>query len=73
LGDSAIVQAETRVNAEHASKQCRGSRPEVKAGKAVAGGEASDNRTRPFRRGIGVGMAQQEIDRNTGSPGDESA
>ena len=56
LGDSASVQAETRVNAEHASKLSSGSRPDVKAGKAAAGREASDKRTRPFRRGIGVGM-----------------
>ncbi len=44
------------MNVEHASKHRCGSRPEVKAGKAVAAGEASDKRTRSFRRGIGVSM-----------------
>jgi hypothetical protein len=39
LGDLANTQAETRVNAEQASKQHRGSRPAVNLGKAAVVGE----------------------------------
>jgi hypothetical protein len=56
------------VNAEHASKHNRGSRPDVKAGKAAVTGEASDKRNQWFRRGIGASMSTQGIKRNTGSP-----
>ena len=73
VGSSASRQAGTQVNAIEASKRNRGSRPDVKAGKAAAQGEASDTRILGFRRGIGAGMSTQEIRRNTGSLPSEGA
>jgi len=56
------------VNTEQASKRRRGSRPDVKAGKADVLREASDIRTVGFRRGIWWWHAcTRETKRNTGS------
>ena len=57
IGDLASVQAVTRVNAEQVSKDLmrKPTRP-VARGRLRCAGEASDVRTRTFRRDIGDGM-----------------
>ena len=57
FGDSASVQAETRVNAEQASKRtmCRPTRLPYR-GRLIRLGEMSEEDTQPLHRGIGGSM-----------------
>ena len=55
LGDSASVQAITRVNAQQAKNNCR-SRPDFFTGKAADDGEGRANKLHRTYRGNGDGM-----------------
>ena len=57
IGDSASVQAATRVNAEHASKMamCRPTR-RLFRGRLIRRGEMSEEYAQPLHRGSGGGM-----------------
>ena len=57
IGDSASVQAATRVNAEQASKRtmCRPTRPPYR-GRLIRSGEMSEDDAQPLHRGTGGGM-----------------
>src|SRR6516164_2771471 len=57
LGDSASVQAATRVNAEHASERsmCRPTRRPFR-GRLTRRGEMSEEYAQPLHRGSGGGM-----------------
>jgi len=69
IGDSASVQAATRVNAEQASKRtmCRPTRRPYR-GRLKWLGEMSEEYAQLLHRGIGGGMYHKESARNTGSP-----
>ena len=69
IGDSASVQAATRVNAEQASKRtmCGPTRRPYR-GRLKWLGELSEDYAQPLHRGIGGRHVHKESVRNTGSP-----
>ena len=68
LGDSASMQAVTKVNAEQAPKIITQELTRRKYGEGRSRWESTSERSQRSCRGIGDGMQTQGIRRNTGSP-----